>query len=84
MLLTMLLLAGPIRPMGTTAMKTVVCRPIDEARGKAGAELAQVIEAEVTKFAQSNYQLTALLAGDPPIACFHSMNDNSKLPRGAR
>lgn len=85
MLLTMLLLAAPLgRPMGMTAMKTVVCKTIDDARGKAGPELAQIIEAEATKFAHSNYKLTALLPGDPPIACFHSMNDNTKLPRGAR
>ena len=85
MLLTMLLLAAPIgRPIGMTAMKTVVCKAIDEARGKSGPELAQIIESEAEKFAKSNYVMTALLPGDPPIACFHSQNDNSKLPRGAR
>jgi len=79
------LLAAPTgRPTGMTAMKTVVCKPVDEARGKSGAELAQAIEAEAARFAKSNYRLSALLPGDPPIACFHSMADSSNLPRGAR
>ncbi len=76
-----LLLAVPI---GMTAMKPVVCKPVEAARGKSGAELAQAIEAEAANFARSNYVMTALLPGDPPIACFHSMADSSKLPRGAR
>jgi hypothetical protein len=85
MVTLLLLLAAPVgRPMGMTAMKTVVCKAIDEARGKSGAELAQAIEDEAARFAKSNYRMTALLAGDPPIACFHSMVDSSQLPRGAR
>jgi hypothetical protein len=80
----LLLLAAPPRPAGATAMKTVVCRPIDGAKGRSGAELAQAIEAEVTRFARANYALSALLPGDPPIACFRSMADESKLERGAR
>ena len=81
----LLLLAAPLgRPMGMTAMKTVVCKAVDDAKGKSGAELAQAIEAEAAKFAHANYRLSALLPGDPPIACFHSMADSSKLPRGAR
>jgi hypothetical protein len=79
-----LLLAAPARPAGVTAMKSVVCRPIDGAKGRSGAALAQVIEAEVTRFARASYSLTALLAVDPPIACFRSVADEGKLPRGAR
>ncbi|MGZ6143552.1 MAG: hypothetical protein ACXWLM_09440 [Myxococcales bacterium] len=50
MIWTMLLLvAAPTgRPMGMTAMKTVVCKAVDEAKGKTGADLAQALEAEVT------------------------------------
>ncbi|MFN2546313.1 MAG: hypothetical protein ABR567_02650 [Myxococcales bacterium] len=81
----LLLLAAPVgRPMGMTAMKTVVCEAVDEARGKSGAELAEAIEAEAARFAKSNYRLSALLPGEPPIACFQSMADPGKLPRGAR
>jgi hypothetical protein len=83
LLLLALLAVGP-RPMGMTAMKSVVCKPVDEAKGKSGADLAQAIEAEAAKFERSNYVLSALLPGDPPIACFHSKVDNSNLPRGAR
>jgi hypothetical protein len=82
--LMLVLLAGPVHPMGMTAMKQVVCKAVDEAKGKTGAELAQVLEAEVMRFNASNYALSALLPGDPPIACFRSMADPSKLPRGAR
>ena len=78
-----LLLAAPSHPAGATAMKSVVCKPIDAAKGQSGADLAQAIEAEVTRFARANYALSALLAADPPIACFRSMADR-KLPRGAR
>lgn len=83
--LMVVLLAAPIgRPMGATAMKSVVCKPVDEAKGKSGAELAQAIEQEAARFAKSNYALAALLPGDPPIACFRSLVDNANLPRGAR
>lgn len=80
----LLLLSAPIRPMGATAMKPVVCKTIDDAKGRSGAELAQSVEAEVTRFAKANYALSALLPGDPPIACFRSLADGGKLPRGAR
>jgi len=83
-LLIVALLAAPVHPMGMTAMKTVVCRPIADAKGKTGADLAQAIEAEAAHFAKSNYKLSALLPGDPPIACFHSMSDPSNLPKGAK
>ncbi len=36
------------------------------------------------QFSRANYVLTALLPGDPPIACFASKGDSSKLPRGAQ
>ena len=71
-------------PLGATAMKSVVCKPIEEAKGKSGADLAQAIEAEAAKFARANYVLAGLLPGDPPIACFRSNADSSQLPRGAR
>ncbi len=83
LLLLALLAVGP-RPTGMTAMKSVVCKVVEEAKGKSGAELAQAIEAEAAKFARSNYALAALLPGDPPIACFRSNVDNANLPRGAR
>jgi hypothetical protein len=78
------LLAAPLRPTGMTAMKSVVCKTVDDAKGKAGAELAQAIETEAARFARSNYALAALLPGDPPIACFRTMVDPGSLPRGAR
>jgi hypothetical protein len=81
----LLLLAAPTgHPTGMTAMKTVVCRPVEDAKGKTGADLAQAIEQEAARFAKSNYRLSALLPGDPPIACFHSMVDAGSLPKGAR
>jgi hypothetical protein len=79
----LLLLSAPLRP-GATAMKPVVCRQVDDAKGRQGAELAQAIEAEAARFSKANYALSALLPGDPPIACFRSMADAGKLPRGAR
>ena len=72
------------QPMGVMAMKPVVCVAIEAAKGKAGQELANEIEQEVMKLAHSNYVLTALMAGETPIACFRSNVDNSKLPMGAR
>jgi hypothetical protein len=84
-LMMVVLLAAPTgRPMGMTAMKSVVCKPVEEAKGKSGAELAQIIESEAARFAKANYALAALLPGDPPIACFRSLVDNANLPRGAR
>ena len=71
-------------PRGVMAMKPVVCLAIEAAKGKTGQELANEIEQEVMKLSRSNYQLTALLAGETPIACFRSTVDNSKLPMGAR
>jgi hypothetical protein len=69
---------------GGMAMKQVVCKPIDEGKGKAGLELAAAIEALASQLQRANYRLTALLPGDPPIACFQSLSDPSQLPRGAR
>ena len=71
-------------PLGATAMKSVVCKTIEEAKGKSGAELAQAIEAEAARFARANYVLAGLLPGDPPIGCFHSNTSSSQLPRGAK
>jgi len=41
-------------------------------------------ESVALQFARTNYTLAALLPGDPPIACFRSLSDPSKLPIGAR
>jgi hypothetical protein len=76
------LLAQPIKT--GMAVKPVVCRPVEEAKGKSGAELAQAVESVALQFARTNYALAALLPGDPPIACFRSLSDPSKLPIGAR
>jgi hypothetical protein len=65
-------------------MKPVVCRVIEEGRGKSGQELANLLEREGSRFAASNYQLAAILPGDPPIACYRSAADPGKLPKGAR
>ena len=89
-LLMLLLLAADIPPTGgrprpgATMVKPVVCKAIEAARGKAGAELAEALEAAVSELAAQNYQLTALVAGDPPVACFRSLARPEKLPRGAR
>ena len=69
---------------GGMAVKPVVCRVVPEAQGKSGQELANAIEGMGAQFHRSNYRLTALLPGDPPIACFASNSDPSKLPMGAR
>lgn len=61
-----------------------MCRPVEEAKGKSGAELAQAIEQIGAQFSRDNYQLVALLPGDPPIACFTSRSDRNKLPTGAK
>jgi hypothetical protein len=79
----------PVRPhkaprRSGMAMKPVVCRAIDEAKGKSGAELAQAIEEKLVEFHRANYRLASLLAGDPPVACFYSITDPGKLPMGAR
>ena len=84
-LLMLALLAAPLgRPTGMTAMKSVVCKAVEEGKGKTGKDLAEIIESEAARFAKANYVLAALLPGDPPIACFRSAVDNSNLPRGAR
>ncbi len=69
---------------GGMAMKQVVCKVVEEGKGKQGMELASAIEAMASQFARANYRLTAILQGEPPIACFHSQSDPSKLPMGAR
>jgi hypothetical protein len=80
-------LAQGVRPTGrggAMAVKPVVCRTVDAASGKSGQELADAVEVVAARFAQDHYALAALLPGDPPIACFQSRTDTSKLPMGAR
>ena len=67
-----------------TMMKPVICKVVEEGRGKAGAELAAVLEADGARLAQSNYELAAIVPGDPPIACYRGRADAARLPRGAR
>lgn len=81
-LIALLFAAAPAR--GAAAMKSVVCKPIDEARGKSGQELAQAIEQAAIELARARYRLAALLPGDPPIACFNARADARQLPMGAR
>jgi hypothetical protein len=69
---------------GAMAVKPVVCRTVEEGRGKAGQELADAVETFAARFDRDNYTLAALLPGEPPIACFVSRADSTKLPRGAR
>jgi hypothetical protein len=71
-------------PMGGAAMKQVICLAVEEARGKTGQDLANEIEHKAAELARSNYALAGLLPGEPPIACFRSLADPSKLPMGAR
>jgi hypothetical protein len=72
------------RPQTGTMMKPVVCRVVDEARGKSGSELAAALETDGARLAASNYELAAIVPGDPPIACYRGRVDPTKLPRGAR
>lgn len=81
-MLAALLLA--IVPKASTAMKPVVCVPLTAARGKSGAELAQIIEQEGMRFEKGNYELAGLLPGDPPVACWRGRSSSANLPRGAR
>lgn len=80
----LLLLAGPIRPPAEMAVKPVLCKTVDGARGKAGEELAQAVEAEALAMLRQNYELRALLPGDPPVACFQSRARARDLRPGAR
>ena len=77
-----LLLAQPLK--SGMAVKPVACRVVEEAKGKSGAELAQAVETLALQYTRTNYVLAALLPGDPPIACFRSLSDPSKLPMGAK
>lgn len=72
------------RPQTGTLMKPVVCRVVDEGRGKSGEELAAAIERDGALLARSNYDLAAVLPGDPPIACYRARIAIGKLPAGAR
>ena len=80
--IALMLVAAPL--VRGTAMKPLVCKPVDDAKGKSGQDLADAVERMGAQFARSNYVLAALLPGDPPIACFASRSDSSKLPMGAR
>lgn len=74
-----------VRRLQTAMMtKPVVCRVLQEARGKSGEDLATVIESDGANLAASNYELATIVPGDPPIACYRSRLDPSKLRRGAR
>jgi hypothetical protein len=76
---------APIRrPQTGTLMKPVVCRVLEEGRGKSGEELAVAVERDGARLARSNYELAAILPGDPPIACYRGRVDSEKLPAGAR
>ncbi len=85
-MIMLLLLAQGVRPTGRGGMmvKPVICKTLDEARGKSGAELARAIESAAAGLARQNYALAALLPGDPPIACFRSLSNAAELPMGAR
>ncbi len=69
---------------GRLTIKPIVCRPLESARGKTGAALAQAIEQEAMQLAQSWYSLAAVLPGDPPIACFQVRPGLNDLPPGAK
>ena len=74
-----------VRRLQTAMMtKPLVCRVLQEARGKSGEDLAAVIESDGARLAASNYELTTIVPGDPPIACYRNRVDPSKVRRGAR
>ena len=52
--------------------KPVVCRVLQEARGKSGEDLAAVVENDGASLAASNYELATIIPGDPPIACYRA------------
>jgi hypothetical protein len=66
------------------AMKPVVCRAVDAAKGKSGDQLAAALEAQALEMHGHGYGLSGLLAGEAPVACYRSLADASRLPRGAR
>lgn len=76
--------AQPPIPGGGMAVKPVICRPVDAAKGKSGAELAAAVESQALEMDHNGYVLSALLPGDVPVACYRSRYDSSRLPRGAR
>lgn len=65
-------------------MKPVVCRVLEEGRGKSGEELAAAVERDGARLSRSNYELAAILPGDPPIACYRGRVGSEKVPAGAR
>jgi hypothetical protein len=72
------------RPQTRTSMKPVICRVLEEGRGKSGAELAAALERDGARLSASNYELAAILPGDPPIACYRGRGVPGELPKGAR
>jgi hypothetical protein len=72
------------RPQTGTMMKPVVCRVLEEARGKGGEEMAAAIERDGALLARSNYELAAIVPGDPPVACYRARVAIGKLPAAAR
>ena len=72
------------RGVGAMAMKPVVCRLVDKAKGKEGQALASAVEMQALEMHGHNYGLVGLLPGEPPIACYRSLTDPSTLPMGAR
>jgi hypothetical protein len=66
------------------AVKPVVCRLVPDAKGLSGQELAEAVEKMGLQLHRSGYRMTALLPGDPPVACFETTSDPAKLPPGAR
>ena len=73
-----------MRHPGMMAMKPLVCREVTAGKGKSGAELATAIEQLGAQMIHGGYHLSAIVQGDPPIACFANFTDPSKLPLGAR
>jgi hypothetical protein len=53
-----------------TAVKPVVSRPVADAAGKSGQELAQAVERDAIELTANGYVLAGLLPGDPPVACY--------------
>jgi len=70
------------RPVGATMVKPVVCNLVEKAG--TSQDLAAAIEQLGARYSRSNYALVAVVPGDPPVACFQSRTDFTKLPIGAR
>jgi len=77
--------AQDVHPGHVTAVKPVSCRAIEDARGKTGQALAQAVERDALELATQAYELTALLPGDPPVACYRHVSPPpaKKAPHGS-